>query len=63
MYFDKERHVFEGFCVPDFVCRYRVGEEERDGVSRKRRKRLGQEEGEKTRQRKTVVDIKTGQKL
>ena len=30
VYFDKERHVFEGFCVPDLVCRYWVREEERD---------------------------------
>lgn len=29
MYFYRGKHVFEGFCVPDFVCRYWVGEGER----------------------------------
>lgn len=28
VYFDRERHVFEGFGVPDFEGSYWVGEEE-----------------------------------
>lgn len=33
VYFDKERHVFEGFCVPDCVCRYWIRKEEGDSLS------------------------------
>lgn len=38
MYFDKERHVFEGFCVPDFVRGYWVGKEEMDGLGSQEKK-------------------------
>lgn len=34
VYFDRERHVFEGFGVPDFEGSYWVGEEETLCVSR-----------------------------
>lgn len=36
VYFDKERHLFEGFYVPGCVCRHWVGEEERDGDGKKK---------------------------
>lgn len=55
--FHKGRHLFEGFCVPDFVCRYWVGEEERNSSSRKAAENTESREGgrkrEKTRKTKT----------
>lgn len=54
MYFDRERHVFEGFYVPDSVCRCLVGTDERCGLRKKERGWRGsrrEADGEETKWR------------